>query len=70
MSPTHPQSVAAAEMIGAVAADNWLVIVAVAILLISASGICSLIYSAQSVHRRDNGSVVNFERHPPRLVKR
>lgn len=69
MSPTHPQSAAAFEMIGAVAADNWLTIVGAAILIIAVSGICALFLSAQSVHGRDE-RVVNFERHPPRLVRK
>jgi len=69
MSPTHPQSVAAVEMIGRVAADNLLAIVAVIILVIALAGICSLIFSAQSVHGRDD-HVVNFERHPPRMVRK
>ncbi len=58
----NPGSITAGAAIAHVAQAYWPLFVGAAILIIAAAGICSLIYSAQSVHDRDDRNVVNFER--------
>jgi len=63
------QSIAAGQAIATIASVYWPLFVALAFVIIALAGIASLFIAAESVHgRRDN--VVNFERNPPRVVKR